>query len=168
MSSVGNHVAVTPEEHVKRSSRSAVYAWWGPWSNTQACQAKGCRASLEQVQAACHVKCCSTLCQAATDRNKASCCFPEGEQELAQLPGATSHPSPAAKVRHGNGVFAVRTDLLVGMLLAEGAGQQLSPTTAPPRPSSSSRRSSSVQSPQLRPSILMATGIFAPVCHSCW
>ena len=28
MSSVDNHVAVTPEEHVKGSSRSAVYAWW--------------------------------------------------------------------------------------------------------------------------------------------
>lgn len=56
--------------------------------------------------------------------------------------------------------------LLAGTLLPEGAGQQLSPTTAPPSPSGSRSRSSSVYRPQLRPSICMAFGIFAPARHA--
>ena len=53
--------------------------------------------------------------------------------------------------------------LVVGMPLEDSAALPLSPTTAPPSPSGSRSKSSSVYIPQLRPIIWMAIGIFVPV-----
>ena len=71
----------------------------------------------------------------------------------------------AMRVRRQNRGLAVKAHLAVGMPLAEAAGLPLSPTTAPPSPSGSRSKSSSVYMPQLRPIIWMAFGIFVPMDH---
>ena len=89
-------------------------------------------------------------------------CIPE----VASVTLGNRHKVMQTAPQHLEPEGCMEEALLAGTLLPKGAGQQLSPTTAPPSPSGSRSKSSSVYIPQLRPIIWMAWGIFAPVCHA--